>query len=188
MKVMVEQTDFPGLLVVEVQCFTDGRGFFMETWNKRDFAAAGIEVTFVQESHSRSTRGVLRGLHYQDMKAPFAKLVRCTVGEIFDVAADLRIGSPTFGKWYGLTLSAENKKQLWIPVGFAHGFQTVSDVAEVQYRQTDYYLPGAEGAVLWSDPDLAISWPILKPILSEKDMQAQTFAQYQKRPVFRFEG
>lgn len=186
MRIKTTLTDFPGLVIVEVERFTDERGFFMEPWNKRDFSEAGLTPEFVQEGHSRSGRGVLRGLHYQDMQAPQEKLVRCVVGEVFDVVVDLRVGSPTFGKWYSIVLSAENGKQLYVPVGFAHGFQAISDVSELQYKLTGFYDPKAEGSILWSDPDVGVSWPIANPILSPKDAVAQTFAQYKERPVFAF--
>ena len=147
MKPTLIPTPLPGLVLVEIQPFRDSRGFFIESWHAREFAAAGLDEQFVQEDHSRSTKGVLRGMHYQNMQAPMAKLVRCTVGEIFDVAVDLRTSSQTFGKWYGAYLTAENMEQLFVPVGFAHGFATLSDVAEVQYKQTGYYTPSAEGGI-----------------------------------------
>src|SRR5215203_2739774 len=145
MKVHVTRTPLQNLLVVNIDYFNDERGFFMEAWNRADFANAGIAADFVQDSHSASRYGVLRGMHYQDMRAPTAKLVRCTVGRILDVAVDLRVSSATFGKWFSAELNAENKTLLYVPVGFAHGFATLSDYCEVQYKQTDYYSPGAEG-------------------------------------------
>src|SRR5437016_5182954 len=141
MKTRITKTSLADLVVVNIDFFKDERGFFIESWHKRDFAQAGIPAEFVQDSHSASTYGVLRGLHYQDMRAPMAKLVRCTVGKILDVAVDLRIGSPTFGQGFSIELSAENKSQIFVPVGFAHGFATLSDVCEVQYKQTAFYQP-----------------------------------------------
>src|SRR5262249_43555489 len=135
MQITVTKTPLDGVVLIDTKYFKDERGFFIESWHQRDYAAAGLSMTFVQDGHSRSPRGVLRGLHYQDMTAPMGKLLRCTVGEIFDVAVDLRVGSPTFGRWMSVVLSADNKRQIYIPAGFAHGFQATSDVVEVQYRQ-----------------------------------------------------
>lgn len=184
MKTTLTRTPLDGVLVVEIDWFEDERGFFMESWNQRDFREAGLDATFVQENHSRSAKNVLRGLHYQDMRAPLGKLVRCTAGRIFDLAVDLRSGSKTFGGWFALELSAENKKQLWIPAGFGHGFQTLSEIAEVQYKQTGYYRPDAEGGVAWDDPDLGIEWPIGNPIVSMRDRQHPSFAAYRNDPAF----
>lgn len=162
--------EIPGLLVLEPRVFGDARGFFMESYNARDFAqATGREATFVQDNHSRSTRGVLRGLHYQ-IRQPQGKLVRVVAGEVFDVAVDLRRGSPTFGRWAGTRLSAENRRQLWIPEGFAHGFLVLSEYAEFLYKTTDYYAPEHERCLLWNDPALGIDWPLdAAPLLSDKD-------------------
>lgn len=149
----------------------DERGFFMESWQRRKFAAAGIDVEFVQDNHSRSIRGTLRGLHYQ-LQQPQGKLVRATVGEVFDVAVDIRRRSPTFGQWVGEVLSAENKRLLWIPSGFAHGFYVLSEQAEFQYKCTDYYAPAHERCIRWDDPRLCIQWPFdpqTRPLLSNKD-------------------
>ena len=165
MKTHVTPTPLAGLMKVDIEYFSDERGFFIESWHKRDFAAAGLDLEFVQEGHSRSGRNVLRGLHYQDMTAPMGKLLRCTVGAIYDVAVDLRMSSPTFGKWFGIELSAENKTQLYVPEGFAHGFATISDVAEVQYKQTGFYTPSSEGTISWNDPDIGVAWPISEPTL-----------------------
>jgi dTDP-4-dehydrorhamnose 3,5-epimerase len=186
MKTRVTETEFPGLLVVNVDHFADDRGFFIESWNKQDFAAAGITYDFVQDSHSRSMHRVLRGLHYQDMRAPMAKLIRCTVGRVLDVAVDLRVGSPKFGAWFSIELTAENKTQLLVPVGFGHGFATLSEVCEVQYKQTEYYRPDAEGGVAWNDPDLAIAWPFSNPILSERDQNGMSLRQYLRNPAFQY--
>ena len=151
----------------------------MESWSRRDFSTLGIEVDFVQDNHSRSLKGTLRGLHYQ-IQNPQGKLVRATVGSIFDVAVDMRLESATFGRWVGVTLSADNRRQLWIPPGFAHGFYVVSDVAEVQYKCTEYYAPKHERCILWDDNDLAIDWPISNdagvPCLSAKDQTAMKFS------------
>jgi dTDP-4-dehydrorhamnose 3,5-epimerase len=185
MKTRATKTPLEGLLVVNIDCFEDERGFFIESWHKKDFATAGLPHDFVQDSHSRSGRGVLRGLHYQDMRAPMGKLVRCTVGSILDVAVDLRVSSPTFGKWFSIELTAANKTQLYVPVGFAHGFATVSDVAEVQYKQTEFYRPETEGGLAWNDPDLAIEWPFKEPILSKRDQNGLSLKEYLKNPAFK---
>jgi dTDP-4-dehydrorhamnose 3,5-epimerase len=184
MKTHVTTTLLDGLLIVNIDFPRDDRGFFLESWNKRDFAAAGLAFDFVQDSHSRSSHRVLRGLHYQDMREPMAKLVRCTVGRILDVAVDLRISSPTFGKAFTIELSAENQTQLLVPVGFAHGFATLSDICEVQYKQTGYYRPEAEGGIRWNDPDVGISWPFHDPILSKRDQNQLSLKQYRENPAF----
>jgi len=160
----------PDVLIIEARVFGDERGFFYESYNERAFAdATGLRVHFVQDNHSRSGKNVLRGLHYQ-VRQPQGKLVRVTAGEIYDVAVDIRRSSPSFGKWTGDLLSAANRRMMWIPAGFAHGFLVTSDSAEVQYKTTDYYAPQHERCILWSDPDLAIRWPLAgAPILSQKD-------------------
>jgi dTDP-4-dehydrorhamnose 3,5-epimerase len=167
------ETDLPGVFIVEPKVFGDQRGFFFESFNQKEWEeATGLKTRFVQDNHSRSVKGVLRGLHYQ-VEQVQAKLVRVVVGEVFDVAVDVRKHSGTFGKWVGVHLSAENKRQLWIPEGFAHGFLVLSDVAEFLYKTTDYYAPQHEKAVIWNDPDLGIDWPLdVEPLLSEKDKQA----------------
>jgi len=186
MKMRMNKTSLDGLLIVEIDFFRDERGFFMESWHKRDFAEAGLPYEFVQDSHSRSTYSVLRGLHYQDMRAPIVKLVRCTVGRVFDVAVDLRVNSPTFGQWFGIELTAENKTQLLVPIGFAHGFLTLSDVCEIQYKQTEYYRPEAAGGVAWNDKDIAIDWPLRDPpILSRRDQNQPSLKQYLQNPAFQ---
>lgn len=184
MKTHVTATPLAGLVKVDIDFFSDHRGFFIESWHQRDFAAAGLDLTFVQEGHSASGRNVVRGLHYQDMTAPMGKLIRCTVGAIFDVAVDLRMSSPTFGQWFGIELTAENKTQLYVPEGFAHGFATLSEVAEVQYKQTGFYTPSAEGSVRWDDPDIGIDWPVTDPILSERDEKAMSLREYREKPAF----
>ncbi|MHC4925170.1 MAG: dTDP-4-dehydrorhamnose 3,5-epimerase [Planctomycetota bacterium] len=187
MQARVTETGLEGLLVVEGRIFRDDRGFFTETWHRREFEELGIQAEFVQDNHSRSTRGVLRGIHYQAGEAPMGKLVRCTRGEIFDVAVDLRAGSPTFGRWFGARLDEVRMRQLWIPAGFGHGFVTLSEEAEVQYKCTAYYSPEDEGGVRWDDPDIGVEWPIGEPILSERDRQAPSLSAYAERPAFRWE-
>jgi len=170
-------TGIPDVLIIEPQVFGDDRGFFFESFNQRRWEeTTGLATTFVQDNHSRSSRGVLRGLHYQ-IRQPQGKLVRCVAGEVFDVAVDLRRGSPTFGHWTGARLSAANKLQMWVPEGFAHGFVVLSEMAEFLYKTTDYYAPEHERAILWNDPDLAIEWPCEKPLLSAKDSRALPFAE-----------
>ena len=163
----------------------DDRGFFLESYHKKRFAEHGIVDDFVQDNHSGSKYGVLRGIHYQDMSAPMAKLVRCSAGSILDVAVDLRSSAPTFGRWVAVELSDKNAHQLLIPVGFGHAFLTLSESADVQYKCTGYYQPSAEGAVLWIDPELAISWPIAQPVVSARDQKAMSLRDYSKRPAFR---
>ena len=169
-------TALPEVLVIEPAIFGDSRGFFLESYNERHFEdAVGRAVHFVQDNHSRSGKGVLRGLHYQTSPHAQAKLVRVVAGEIFDVAVDLRPASPNFGKWAGVRLSAENHRQLWIPEGFAHGFLTLSDTADVLYKASAYYSPAHEGAVIWNDPEIGIEWPLSEqPLLSAKDEAAPT--------------
>jgi len=185
MKAHVTPTPLEGLLVIDIDHFKDDRGFFIESWTKRDFAAIGVTAEFVQDSHSTSRYGVLRGMHYQDMRAPTSKLVRCTVGKILDVAIDLRFNSQTFGKWFACELSADNRTLMYVPVGFAHGFATLSEYCEVQYKQTDYYTPASEGGIAWNDPDVGISWPYTNPILSKRDQNQMSLAEYRKNPAFR---
>jgi dTDP-4-dehydrorhamnose 3,5-epimerase len=185
MKMRVSKTPLEGLLVIDIDFFRDERGFFMESWHKQDFAEAGLPQEFIQDNHSRSSHRVLRGLHYQDMRAPMAKLVSCTLGRVFDVAVDLRVSSPTFAKWCGLELNAENKTLLFIPAGFAHGFLTLSDVCEIQYKQTAYYHPATEGGIAWNDPDIAVDWPLADPILSKRDQNQRSLKQYLLNPAFR---
>jgi len=170
----------PEVLLLEPRVFSDERGFFFESFNERAFeAATGLQRHFLQDNHSRSIRGVLRGLHYQ-LEQPQGKLVRVCVGEIFDVAVDVRPGSPTFGQWAGAYLSAENKRQLWIPEGYAHGFLTLSESADVLYRATNYYAPDVEHCIRWDDPDLAIAWPLSDtPLLSQKDRHGVSLKEAQ---------
>ncbi|CAJ1913421.1 dTDP-4-dehydrorhamnose 3,5-epimerase [Aeromonas hydrophila] len=172
------KTVIPDVLIFEPKVFGDERGFFFESFNHKLFEeAVGYPVTFVQDNHSKSSKGVLRGLHYQLPPHAQGKLVRCVAGEVFDVVVDIRKSSPTFGQWLGVNLSGENKRQLWIPEGFAHGFVTLTDTAEFLYKTTDYYEPSAERSILWNDARLAIAWPITSPglLLSSKDTLASTF-------------
>ncbi len=168
---VVTQTSIPDVKVITPKVFGDERGFFMETWNLNTFAEDNLPTEFVQDNHSRSAQGVLRGLHYQTRQTQ-GKLVRVTQGTVFDVAVDMRRDSPHFGEWVGEVLSAENKKMFWVPPGFAHGFYVMSEIADFQYKCTDFYAPEYEQSLLWNDPDLGIEWPLVKgqaPSLSEKD-------------------
>lgn len=170
-------TKIPDVLLIQPKVFGDDRGYFMEVWEQRKFAAAGVDANFVQDNYSRSVKGTLRGLHYQ-IKQSQGKLVRVTVGEVFDVAVDIRKSSPTFGQWVGAVLSAENKQQLWVPPGFAHGFAVLSETAEFFYKCTDFYAPEYERSIIWNDADLGIDWPIEDPqslILSPKDKAGVAF-------------
>jgi dTDP-4-dehydrorhamnose 3,5-epimerase len=172
--VRLVDTNLPEVKIVEPRVFGDDRGFFLESWSARAFAEAGIDATFVQDNHSRSGRGVLRGLHYQIRQAQ-GKLVRVTAGRVFDVVVDIRRSSPRFGQWTGVEISAENKRQLWVPPGFAHGFLSLEDGTDFLYKCTDYYAPEHDRAILWSDRAIGIDWPldgIGEPIISEKDKAA----------------
>jgi dTDP-4-dehydrorhamnose 3,5-epimerase len=175
-------TAIPDVLVLEPKVFGDDRGFFYESYNQQAFqAATGLDVTFVQDNHSKSARNVLRGLHYQ-VEQPQGKLVRVVQGEVFDVAVDIRKGSKTFGLWVGQILSAENKKQLWVPPGLAHGFVVLSETAEFLYKTTDYYAPAHERCIAWNDPDLAIDWQMQgEPLLSAKDAAGVAFSDATSR-------
>ena len=169
----ISHSKLKGCVIIEPRVFGDERGFFLETFQAvRYEQEAGIDLPFVQDNHSRSARGVLRGLHFQKTK-PQGKLVRVVRGEVYDVAVDIRKGSPTFGESEGVILSEDNKKQLWVPPGFAHGFVVLSDTADFEYKCTDYYDPSDEGSILWNDPDLDIPWPIANPVLSTKDQSAK---------------
>jgi dTDP-4-dehydrorhamnose 3,5-epimerase len=169
-------TALPDILLIEPRVFGDERGFFFESYNRRALAEAGLVADFVQDNHSRSTRGVLRGLHYQIERAQ-GKLVRVTAGEVFDVAVDMRRSSPTYGRWMGIVLSAENKRMLWIPPGFAHGFLVLSDAAEFLYKTTDYWYPEFERTLLWNDPVIGIEWPLSgAPTLAAKDVAGRPLA------------
>ena len=169
----VIETSLNDCVIIEPIAFGDERGFFLETFHVSRYAdLAGISAPFFQDNYSRSSKGVLRGLHFQKTK-PQGKLVRVVRGEVFDVAVDLRKDSTTFGRWEAIILSEENKKQLWVPEGFAHGFLVLSEIADLEYKCTDYYDPSDEGSILWSDPDLDIPWPIANPVLSTKDQSAK---------------
>lgn len=175
----VIKTKLKDCVIIEPNIFRDERGFFLETFQAERYAElAGINLPFVQDNHSRSSRGILRGLHFQK-KNPQGKLVRVVQGEVFDVAVDIRVGSQTYGQWEAVILSEKNKTQFWIPPGFAHGFLVLSEIADFEYKCTDYYDPSDEGSLLWNDPELNISWPIDNPKLSEKDMNAFTFSDLQ---------
>jgi dTDP-4-dehydrorhamnose 3,5-epimerase len=186
LNVRTRPTGLDGLVLVESDVHRDERGFVLESYQERPFAEAGITDRFVQDNHSRSKQGVLRGLHYQDLSAPMSKLVRCSNGSILDVAVDLRVGSQTFGKWFAAELSDANLHQLFIPVGFAHGFLALSPWADVEYKCGGYYAPKAEGAIAWNDKDLNISWPIADPIVAPRDASARGLAQYLERPAFHY--
>jgi len=175
----VIQTDIPDVLIFEPKVFGDERGFFFESFSQKVFEeAVGYEVNFVQDNHSKSSKGVLRGLHYQLAPHAQGKLVRCVAGEVFDVAVDIRKESPTFGKWVGVNLSAENKRQLWIPEGFAHGFLVLTETAEFVYKTTNYYHPESDRGIIWKDETLNIDWPISsKLVMSDKDKTHPVFAQ-----------
>jgi len=174
----IQTTAIPDVLIIEPTVFGDERGFFYESFNARSFAEhTRVKADFVQDNHSKSAKGVLRGLHYQ-IQQPQGKLVRVVAGEVYHVAVDVRKQSPTFGKWVGVTLSAENKRQLWIPAGFAHGFLVTSDVAEFLYKTTDYYAPEFERSILWNDPAIGIEWPLDgEPVLSNKDKVAKLLGE-----------
>lgn len=182
-KIKVTPCGIEGLYVIEPSVFGDERGYFMETYNQNDMKEVGLNMVFVQDNQSMSVKGVLRGLHYQK-QYPQGKLVRVVRGTVFDVAVDLRAGSKTYGKWHGVELSDENKKQFYIPEGFAHGFLVLSDVAEFCYKCTDFYRPGDEGGMIWNDPEIGIAWPIpegMELIISEKDQKWKGF-----RDTFKF--
>lgn len=175
----VTQTAIPDVLLIEPRVLADERGYFFEVWNARDFAAAGLDVEFVQDNHSCSRQGILRGLHYQ-IEQPQGKLVRAVNGEIYDVAVDLRQSSPTFGRWVGEWLTGDNHRMLWIPPGFAHGFYVASESAHFLYKCSDFYSPELERTILWNDPDLGIEWPLVvgqPPSLSQKDMEGKPFGK-----------
>jgi dTDP-4-dehydrorhamnose 3,5-epimerase len=184
MGITVTKTDLDGVVIIEPLVRRDPRGFFYESYNKRELASHGITWEFVQDNHSRSAHKVLRGLHFQDSTAPLTKLVRCTLGAIVDVAVDIRAGSPTFGKWVAVELSAENARQILVPEGFAHGFATLTEFAEVQYKCSGWYVPAAEGCIAWNDPDIGIAWPFADPILSQRDQVAQSLQAYLAQPAF----
>ena len=180
----VTETPLAGVLLIEPKVFGDARGFFFESFNSVRYREAGIAADFVQDNVSFSSRGVLRGLHFQN-PSPQGKLVSVLVGAVFDVAVDLRVGSPTFGKWFGATLDADNKRQLYVPPGFAHGFCVTSDTALFAYKCTGFYDPAAEGGVIWNDPDIGIEWPATMPVLSDKDQKYPRLREIDRGRLFR---
>jgi dTDP-4-dehydrorhamnose 3,5-epimerase len=182
----IESTALPGVLLIEPDVFGDARGFFLETWNRRRYRDAGLDQEFVQDNMSLSRKGILRGLHFQNPN-PQGKLVQVLQGEVFDVVVDIRVGSPTFGRWFGALLSGENHRQLYVPEGFAHGFCVLSETALFSYKCTDFYNPGAEYSLRWDDPDLGITWPVENPILSAKDQSARYLKDFPRDvlPVFQ---
>ncbi len=183
MGLRVEKTPVAGLVIVEPEVHADARGYFMESYNRREFRAAGIDVDFVQDNQARSVRGTLRGLHFQKTH-PQAKLVRVLSGRVFDAAVDLRESSPTFGRWHGITLDEESHRQFFVPAGFAHGYLVLSDTAVFAYKCSDFYHPEDEGGLRWDDPDVGIQWPlegIAKPLLSEKDRRMPAFKDLEFR-------
>ena len=186
MEIQVTRTKLEGVLLIDTDYFRDARGFFIENYHRERFANHGIDDEFVQDNHSGSSINVLRGLHYQDETAPMGKLVRCIEGAIFDVAVDLRVGSPTLGQWVGFELSAQSMRQVMVPSGFAHGFVTLSERAQVQYKCTGYYTPSSEGTIAWNDPQLAIDWPVDEPVLSNRDQNGMTLKTYLQNPAFHY--
>lgn len=186
MAIKFNTTSLPGVILIEPQVFEDPRGFFVETFHKKKYAVDGIDRVFVQDNHSHSKQGTLRGLHYQ-LRHAQGKLICVVAGEVFDVAVDIRCGAPTFGKWSGTYISAENKRQLYIPEGFAHGFSVLSETADVIYKCTDFYTPGDEYGIFWADPTIDIDWKIESPVLSKKDSQNPELSQVAKEllPVYK---
>lgn len=180
----IEPTPLAEVLVVTPRVFPDARGFFLESYNRETWEAHGIDTVFVQDNHSKSARDTLRGLHFQLPPMAQVKLVRCVRGAIWDVAVDIRVGSPTFGRWFGVELSAANFRQLLVPVGFAHGFCVLSDEAEVLYKTSAVYSRAHEQGIAWDDPDLAISWPVAEPLLSDRDRRALSLAEYRAGTPF----
>lgn len=174
----IAPTQLPEVLVIEPQVFGDERGFFLESWNQASFAEAGLDLQFVQDNHSRSARGVLRGIHYQ-LSRPQGKLVRVTAGRVFDVAVDLRRSSPRFGRWAGAELSAENKRMMWVPPGFGHGFLTIEEGTDFLYKCTEFYAPDDEHCIAWDDPQIGVEWPLggIEPSLSRKDQAGLPLAE-----------
>jgi dTDP-4-dehydrorhamnose 3,5-epimerase len=185
MEFSIESTGIRDLVVITPEIFKDDRGFFTETYRKDKFSGFGLDLEFVQDNHSKSARGVVRGLHFQ-WEPPMGKLMRVTQGSAFLVAVDIRIGSPTFGKWYGVEASSENRKQVYAPAGFARGFCVLSESAEIQYKCTGIYSNKAESGILWNDPKIGIEWPVKDPILSKKDEVAQTLADWTQKAESKF--
>lgn len=175
---LFNKTDLDGVILIEPKVFGDDRGFFLETYKASEFVANGIDINFFQDNHSKSSKGVIRGLHFQHAPKAQAKIVRCVRGKIFDVAVDVRPGSKNFGKWFGVELTEENKKMLYIPEGFAHGFSVLSDEAEVLYKASNEYAPELDSGIRWDDKELNIDWKVENPIISDKDKSLQTFNEY----------
>jgi dTDP-4-dehydrorhamnose 3,5-epimerase len=176
-------TPLPGVMIIEPEIHGDDRGFFMESYRQNEFASAGVGISFVQDNHSRSVRNTLRGLHFQQPHGQ-AKLARVIMGSVFDVAVDVRKGSPTFGKWFGLELSSENKLLLYIPAGFAHGFCVLSETADFLYKCSDYYHPETDRSILWNDPEIGIVWPVKSPLLSTKDVRGASLRDAEVLPEY----
>ena len=174
----VVQTPIAGVLLIKPKVWGDQRGYFVETWQQQRYEAAGIDLPFVQDNHSRSAYGILRGLHFQKTR-PQGKLVHVSLGSVFDVVVDIRPGSPSFGQWYGVELTQDNQWQLWVPPGLAHGFVVTSEYAHFHYKCTEYYCPQDEGAIRWNDPDLGVTWPVECPLLSQKDTVAPSWREFQ---------
>ena len=174
----VVKTPLGGVLLIKPKVWGDARGYFVETWQQERYAAAGIDLPFVQDNHSRSAYGILRGLHFQKTR-PQGKLVHVSLGSVFDVVVDIRPGSPSFGQWYGVELTQDNQWQLWVPPGLAHGFVVTSEYAHFHYKCTEYYCPQDEGAIRWNDPDLGVVWPVECPVLSDKDKIAPSWREFQ---------
>ena len=170
-------TPIGGVTLIKPKVWGDARGYFVETWQQERYAAAGIDLPFVQDNHSKSTYGILRGLHFQKTR-PQGKLVHVSLGSVFDVAVDIRPGSPSFGQWYGVELTQDNQWQLWVPPGLAHGFVVTSEYAHFHYKCTEYYCPEDEGAIRWNDPDLGVVWPVEQPVLSDKDKIAPSWQKF----------
>ena len=181
----VSKIEIDGPLIIDTDVFQDERGFFFESYSRQRFKGHEIDIVFVQDNHSRSSRGVLRGFHFQDLRAPQWRLVRCTVGRIWDVVVDLRASSETFGRWYAIELTAEGKRQLLVPPEFAHGFCVLSDVAEVQYKCSHCHVANAERTLAWNDPEVAVPWPVETPLLSQRDRNlGSSLRTYRENPVF----
>lgn len=174
----VVETPIGGVKLIKPKVWGDSRGYFVETWQQQRYAAAGIDLPFVQDNHSRSAYGILRGLHFQKTR-PQGKLVQVSLGSVFDVVVDIRAGSPSFGQWYGAELTQDNQWQLWVPPGLAHGFVVTSEYAHFHYKCTEYYCPQDEGAIRWNDPDLGVAWPVECPVLSQKDAIAPSWREFQ---------
>ncbi len=187
MDIRVVPTRIPGVVTIDTDFFEDDRGFFIESYHRTQYTQHGICHVFVQDNHSRSRRNVLRGFHYQDETAPMGKLVRCLRGAILDVAVDLRVGSPTLGQWVAVELTADNKSQVMVPVGFGHAVLALTDGAEVFYKCSGFYNPSAEGGVAWNDPDIAVDWPIAEPVLSARDQGHPSFKEYLQQPAFTYQ-